>query len=427
MMDQEPVFPQEHYIDQLRKCAEKSPVAPIEKKTLKKITAYLPASLRDNYPSCVSQLLQEAAAEYEASLRVGTVNMLVRTPEEEKKEKEKVKKPFKDSKATWYDDFIRNRKIISIHLHILHPAIRNILGICKDHLNNITMADCKHFRGDAIDLETFTGNIISECEKMEETLMTSWYPAVTAVFNDKNINKGLKGDRLKSFYSCVSALLSIQLRDLLMRSITSYVRAFQDHRTLPRVEMELVLSGKKIEFSPSCAEVTDMIISVVHEMNKLLREVPTIQSWLGGSSNNFVPVTLNKDFIRKALADMKIAIEDWLKEPQAYCQSILDKFDFLIDGRAKREIEVFIKKKPKFEEICKELEVYNKHVERTQEISSLEYFTFVRLDCEKLRKGLGDVSRKLSNTLLKNVVDTYRGENQSICKAFEDIESKALR
>ena len=34
----------------------------------------------------------------------------------------------------------------------------------------------------------------------------------------------------------------------------------------------------------------------------------------------------------------------------------------------------------------KSLQVYNKYVEKTQEISSLEYFTFVRLDCEKLRK-----------------------------------------
>ena len=56
--------------------------------------------------------------------------------------------------------------------------------------------------------------------------MTSWYPAVTAVFNDKTITKvkfdhdiialmtntkGLKGERLRSFYSCVSALLSIQV------------------------------------------------------------------------------------------------------------------------------------------------------------------------------------------------------------------------
>ena len=64
-------------------------------------------------------------------------------------------------------------------------------------------------------------------------------------------------------------------------------------------------------------KVADMIISVVHEMNKLLREVlllqkrfidlnchkkntirtilqvPTIQSWLTGS-NNFVPVSVNQ-------------------------------------------------------------------------------------------------------------------------------------
>ena len=46
----------------------------------------------------------------------------------------------------------------------------------------------------------FTGNIISECEKTEETLMTSWYPAVTAVFNDKNINKGLKVSWSKTEY-----------------------------------------------------------------------------------------------------------------------------------------------------------------------------------------------------------------------------------
>jgi hypothetical protein len=62
-----------------------------------------------------------------------------------------------------------------------------------------------------------------------------------------------------------------------------------------RIEMELVLVGKRIEFSPTCAEVTDMIVSVVHEMNKLLREVPTIQSWITGASNQFVQVTLNKE------------------------------------------------------------------------------------------------------------------------------------
>ncbi len=61
-----------------------------------------------------------------------------------------------------------------------------------------------------------------------------------------------------------------------------------------------------------------------------------------------------------------------------------------------------------------------------QEISSLEYFEFVRLDCESVRRGLGDAARKLSNLLLQNVVDTYRRENSRICTEFEKIERVAL-
>ena len=56
----------------------------------------------------------------------------------------------------------------------------------------------------------------------------------------------------------------------------------------------------------------------------------------------------------------------------------VNKFNFLIDGRAKKKIRQFIEKQPKFEDICLELQSYNKFVEQTQEISSLEYFTFIR-------------------------------------------------
>lgn len=55
-----------------------------------------------------------------------------------------------------------------------------------------------------------------------------------------------------------------------------------------------------------------------------------------------------------------------------------DRFNFLIDGHAESEISNFISREPKFEEICNELKTYNQYVEQTQEISSLEYFTFVR-------------------------------------------------
>ena len=105
---------------------------------------------------------------------------------------------------------------------------------------------------------------------------------------------------------------------------------------------------------------------------------------------------------------------------------IIFSVDFLIDGTAKKAIDKFISTDPKFEDICNELQVYNRYVEQTQEITSLEYFTFIRLDCEKIRRGMGNAARDLANSLLQNVVDTYRKENESICAAFEEIERIAL-
>jgi len=60
-----------------------------------------------------------------------------------------------------------------------------------------------------------------------------------------------------------------QLRDLLTRSILSYVEVFKDRRKLPLIEMEIVLEGDKICFSPSLKEVTDMMVSVVFEVYTL--------------------------------------------------------------------------------------------------------------------------------------------------------------
>ena len=53
------------------------------------------------------------------------------------------------------------------------------------------------------------------------------------------------------------------------RSILSYVEIFTDRRKLPRIEMELILRGSEICFSPSISEVSEMILSVVFEVSNM--------------------------------------------------------------------------------------------------------------------------------------------------------------
>ena len=132
--------------------------------------------------------------------------------------------------------------------------------------------------------------------------MNSWFPQIAAIFT-QNKQKP-KADKLQHFYNSASSLLSIQvndlthkringltkslmdaistnvlcdipirfvfqLRSLMTRSILSYVEIFTDPRKLPRIEMELILRGSEICFSPSISEVSEMILSVVAEVSLL--------------------------------------------------------------------------------------------------------------------------------------------------------------
>ena len=279
----------------------------------------------------------------------------------------------KDKRAPWHDDFVRNRRRILRHLHLLHPALRQSLSLCKDHLNSITLADFDCYSGEAIDLDSFCGNFISECEKTEETLMNTWLTEIVAIFSglqeqhqhqqqrQPQSSGGLKGERRLRFYQCASAMLSIQLRDLLMRSVSSFVGIFSDRRRLPRIELELVLRQEKkspgddadgggghrhrIAFSPSLEEVVDMISSVVTEvrasfcpnhslsfivsptpvqMNKLLREVPTIESYMSDASaeHSFVQVNLDQEFLQMQMARLHGLLRDRLEEPLKYSEEL---------------------------------------------------------------------------------------------------------
>ena len=82
------------------------------------------------------------------------------------------------------------------------------------------------FRGEAIDLDSFCGNIISECEKTEEVLMNSWFPQIAAIFT-QNKQKP-KADKLQHFYNSASSLLSIQVECGII------LNNFRKHRIIKR-------------------------------------------------------------------------------------------------------------------------------------------------------------------------------------------------
>ncbi len=57
-------------------------------------------------------------------------------------------------------------------------------------------------------------------------------------------------------------------------------------------------------------------------MNKLLREVPTVESWLPDAEHSFVQVNLDKEFIDVQMRRLQTYLNQWLGEPLEYSNAL---------------------------------------------------------------------------------------------------------
>lgn len=50
-----------------------------------------------------------------------------------------------------------------------------------------------------------------ECIKMEDSIMTTWFPKVINLLTDQKTLSDIKEEKLESFYNCASTLMSNQV------------------------------------------------------------------------------------------------------------------------------------------------------------------------------------------------------------------------
>ena len=64
-----------------------------------------------------------------------------------------------------------------------------------------------------------------------------------------------------------------------------------------------------------------VVIIFLLQMNKLLREVPSMESWISGGTSEFLQGSLHQDFIKTALDRLKVSVDKWLQEPIVFCET----------------------------------------------------------------------------------------------------------
>ncbi|XP_073448349.1 dynein axonemal heavy chain 12 [Aquarana catesbeiana] len=422
----------------MKKCVESSPVVPIQKHWLSSMLSLVPQSLQKGKDRevLIQDLLEEVSQDFEKSMKRHLVKSILVKPEVkglESEDSDLLPEDLTglDYSKPWHQSFVQAKNEIQKNLHPLHPALRTMLELGYSTFSSLLIADLSGYRSKGpVECESLKNSVSLACAKTEEKLMNIWYPKVINLFTSKEALQLIKPDKIDSFYSCVTTLMSNQIKDLLLRTVEAFVKLFdpEDPQYLPLFKMQLTFDDERMDFYPSFQDLEEAILFIVTRVSKTLQNVQTVQSWLSGSNTvQIIEAKLSDYIINSAVLKLKEAISHNLKEPMIHFQTYVESYSWLVDGSAVEKVQTFLTEEHSFDEYTVFIEQFHRLAKEIMGLPARAHYTMVQLDCDDLKEGLADKAKSFASILLESLVEDHRSENEKICKEFESIKIQALK
>ncbi|KAJ8372020.1 hypothetical protein AAFF_G00295320 [Aldrovandia affinis] len=418
----------------LRQCVERRPMVPIQRESLASILTHVPLHLRQGpvQQQLLEKLCQEVTEDFRSSMVQHTVNTILREPPDQGESSRQGSTPGQvmDVSRPWHDSFVKNRKKLEENLHVLQPVMRTILDLCHTTFSSLLVLDLSDCRSRGpVDCEGLRNKMVLECERMEERILNTWFPKIIHLLTSKELQQGVRPEKLDSLYVCASTLISNQLRDLVARSVQEYVSLFQPGRALqlPLFKMDLIFDDEKMEFYPTFEDLEVAVLDIMTQIASTMQNIQTVQSWLAEGQKCFVDAKLTDGTLAWAQTSLRSAVRRNLDGPQQHFHSYVEKYSWLVDGTAQAQVQSFMEKEHTFDEFIELEEEFRMLSHDIMGLPTVAHFPMVRLDCEELKEGLAKKALSFSETLLEQVVLKHRKDNLLLCTEFERIQEKVLK
>ncbi|XP_031791054.1 dynein heavy chain 12, axonemal isoform X3 [Piliocolobus tephrosceles] len=350
----------------MKQCVESSPIVPIQQEWLDHMLRLIPESLKEGKEreELLESLINEVSSDFENSMKRYLVQSVLVKPPVKWLEDEGGPLPESpvglDYSNPWRSSYVQARNQIFSNLHIVHPTMKLLLDLGYTTFADTVLLDFTGIRAKGpIDCESLKTDLSIQTRKAEEKIMNTWYPKVINLFTKKEALEGVKPEKLDAFYSCVSTLMSNQLKDLLRRTVEGFVKLFdpKDQERLPIFKIELTFDDDKMEFYPTFQDLEDNVLSLVERIAEALQNVQTIPSWLSGTST---PVNLDTELpehvLHWAVDTLKAAVHWNLEGARKHYETYVEKYNWLVDGTAVENIETFQTEDHTFDEYTEELD-----------------------------------------------------------------------
>ncbi|KAG5839016.1 hypothetical protein ANANG_G00229870 [Anguilla anguilla] len=418
----------------LRQCVEQRPMVPIQQECLDSILTRVPLHLRQGsgQQELLENLCQEVREDFHSSMVQHPVKMILRDPHDQEPgpRHTSLSGQVMEVCRSWHDSFAKNRKKMEENLHVLQPVMRTILELCHSTFCGLLLVDLSGCRSKGpVECENLRNKMVVECERMEDKLMNTWFPKIIHLLTSKELQQGVKAEKLNSLYTCASTLISNQLRDLVTRSVQEYVSLFQPERALelPLFRMDLIFDNERMEFYPTFEDLEAAVLEIMTQIAHTMQHVQTVQSWLAEGQKSFVDAKLADHILTWAKTSLRDAVHRNLEGPRLHLCNYVESYDWLVKDVAHTRVKTFMEEEHSFDEYMELEEEFRMLSREIMSLPTVAHFPLVRLDCEELKQGLAKKAANFAHILLEQVVIRQRQDNLKLCREFEVMRDKVLK
>ncbi|XP_076997717.1 dynein axonemal heavy chain 3 [Tamandua tetradactyla] len=449
----------ERYSYYLTKGIQKDMIAPEDEDVMVRISKLISNKLLTNpfLEPLLSILVEEKENDYYYSLKKSIVDYILMDPMERKRLFiENIPRMFPQrvirAPVPWHMGCISAKKWNEEHLHTVNPMMLRLKELWFSEFNDLRFVRTAELLMGKLPLQPleYQDVIRRHCLETREILLNKWIPTSAELFvtqKEQWIHFAPKSDYdsshvIEEYFASVASFMSLQLRELVIKSLEDLVSFFMIHKDgndfeepyqemtffIPQLIMiKLEVNEPIIVFNPSVDECWELIHNSFLEIIKNSEGIPKVESILFPELKGYKLVLgtvcpeekLVSDFVDQTF---KVFQKNQVG-PHKYL-NVYKKYDDLLDNMAEQNITAFLKENHEIEDFVQRIKDIKKLRNGIASMHITVPLAMFCLDAMTLHYDLCERAQNLKDRLIQFQVDVNRDTNTSICNQYSTIADK---
>ncbi|KAK2870454.1 hypothetical protein Q8A67_024846 [Cirrhinus molitorella] len=398
-------------------------------------------------------LLEEVQRDYEFSLRKNIVDYILLDPaERERLSISAVPQPFPSrvirAPVPWSESYREAHIWQTENLYTVNPMMLHVQDLWINRFSSLRFVRLDDLLSADLPLlpAEFEELVRQQCQNTRDELLNTWLPCCASLFvtfKDSWLplvpkKASIAPVKAQKLFYCVAALMSLQLRSLVVASLQDLLKFFQIHQDgndfgecfdelkytqRPVLLVKLRLEEPKIAFEPLLESCWELIQRAFTQIIESTHNIPRVECKLFSEVGETLMLrTVRHD--EKLVTDIVNGAREIFQRNTIGPQRYLDVYKKYTDLLDRQDILNFLKDKHSLQGFTKKITGVQNLWKEIASLHATVPLSLICLDAVNLNQDLCDKADHLIDLLTTFVMEENRELNKSICRRYDEITDR---